>query len=116
MPSIARATTPGCKATFFARSFRFRAFEKLHGLRIKRSASVISRHYARSGECPLSPCGFNRSAQHRLQFIGRRFEAQGLSRTLIESQGNRIQVTLRGAREVGSSWEVLTQQAVGVFV
>ena len=65
---------------------------------------------------PLCPCGFNRSAQHRLQFIGRRFEAQGLSRTLIESQGNRIQVTLRGAREVGSSWEVLTQQAVGVFV
>jgi hypothetical protein len=34
---------------------------------------------------------------------------------LIEPQGNRVQITLRGAREVGSSREVLTQQAIGVL-
>jgi predicted phage terminase large subunit-like protein len=35
---------------------------------------------------------------------------------LIEPQSNRIQITLRDAREVGSSRKVLTQQAVGVLV
>ena len=61
-------------------------------------------------------CAFNRSVQHRLQSIGWRLEAQGLSRTLIEPQSNRVQITLRDAREVGSSREVLTQQAIGVLV
>lgn len=61
-------------------------------------------------------CAFNRSVQHRLQSIGWRLEAQGLSRTLIEPQSNRVQITLRDAREIGSSREVLPQQAVGVLV
>ena len=64
----------------------------------------------------LYPCAFNRSVQHHLQSIGWRFEAQGLSRTLIEPQGNRVEIALGDAREVGSSREVLTQQAVGVLV
>ena len=63
-----------------------------------------------------SECAFNRSVQHRLQSIGWRLEAQGLSRTLIEPQSNRVQITLRDAREIGSSREVLPQQAVGVLV
>jgi hypothetical protein len=46
--------------------------------------------------------------QHRLESIGWRFKAQGFSRTLIEPQSNRVQITLRDAREVGSSREVLT--------
>ena len=53
---------------------------------------------------------------HRLQSIGWRLEAQGLSRTLIEPQSNRVKITLRDAREIGSSREVLPQQAVGVLV
>ena len=61
-------------------------------------------------------CAFNRSVQHRLQSIGWRLEAQGLSRTLIEPQSNRVKITLRDAREIGSSREVLPQQAVGVLV
>ena len=65
---------------------------------------------------PFTPCAFNRSVQHRLQSIGRRLEAQGLSRTLIEPQSNCVQITLRDAREIGSSREVLPQQAVGVLV
>ena len=60
--------------------------------------------------------GFNRSVQHQSQSIGRGFETQGLSRTLIEPQGDRVQVVLREAREIGSSWEILSQQAVGVLV
>jgi hypothetical protein len=64
----------------------------------------------------LLGCAFNRSAQHRLKSIGWRFEAQGLSRSLIEPQSNRVQIALRDAREVGPSREVLTQQAVGVLV
>ena len=66
--------------------------------------------------CPLWLCAFNRSVQHRLQSIGRRLEAQGLSRTLIEPQSNCVQITLRDAREIGSSREVLPQQTVGVLV
>src|SRR5262245_61917723 len=59
---------------------------------------------------------FNRSVQHQLQFIGRGFEGQGLSRALIEPQSNGIEVGLGEAREIGSSREVLSQQAVGVLV
>jgi hypothetical protein len=70
----------------------------------------------RRSEPPLWGCAFNRSVQHRLQSIGRRLEAQGLSRTLIEPQSNCVQITLRDAREIGSSQEVLPQQAVGVLV
>ena len=75
-----------------------------------------SDRYCAATECPLSKCAFNRSVQHRLQSIGWRLEAQGLSRTLIEPQSNRVQITLRDAREIGSSREVLPQQAVGVLV
>ena len=51
---------------------------------------------------------FNRSVQHQSQSIGWGFEAQGLSRALVEPQSNRVQITLRDARQVGSSREVLT--------
>src|SRR6202043_463023 len=75
-------------------------------------SDVLSARQAR----PLCPCAFNRSVQHRLQSIGWRLEAQGLSRALIEPQSNCVQITLRDAREIGSSREVLPQQAVGVLV
>src|SRR5262249_14473531 len=65
---------------------------------------------------PLYPGEFNRSVQHQLQSIGRGFEGQGLSRALIEPQSNAIEVGLGEAREIGSSREVLSQQAVGVLV
>ena len=61
----------------------------------------------------LYPGEFNRSVQHQLQSIGRGFEGQGLSRALIEPQSNAIEVGLGEAREIGSSREVLSQQAVG---
>src|SRR5262249_46803276 len=64
----------------------------------------------------LSGGEFNRSVQHQLQSIGRGFEGQGLSRALIEPQSNAIEVGLGEAREIGSSREVLSQQAVGVLV
>jgi hypothetical protein len=48
--------------------------------------------------------------------MGWRFEAQGLSRTLIEPQDEAIEVALGDTGEVGSSGEVLTQQSVGVLV
>src|SRR5262245_28567165 len=64
----------------------------------------------------LYPGEFNRSVQHQLQSIGRGFEGQGLSRALIEPQSNGIEVGLGEAREIGSSREVLSQQAVGVLV
>ena len=54
--------------------------------------------------------------QHQLQSIGRSFEGQGLSRALIEPQSNGIEVGLGEAREIGSSREVLSQQAGGVLV
>ncbi len=54
--------------------------------------------------------------QHQSQSIGWGFEAQGLSRTLIEPQGDRVEVGLGEAREIASSREVLSQQAVGVLV
>src|ERR1700681_590864 len=66
--------------------------------------------------CPLFPGEFNRSVQHQSQSIGRGFEAQGLSRALIEPQRNCVEVGLGEAREIGSSREVLSQQAVGVLV
>jgi hypothetical protein len=74
------------------------------------------RRLSRDGRRLELRCAFNRSAQHRLKSIGWRFEAQGLSRSLIEPQSNRVQIALRDAREVGPSREVLTQQAVGVLV
>ena len=55
---------------------------------------VMSRHCDCSAECLPCPCAFNRSVQHRLQSIGWRLEAQGLSRALIEPQSNRVQTTL----------------------
>ena len=51
-----------------------------------------------------------------LQSIGRGFEAQGLSRALIEPQRDPVEVGLGEAREIGSLREVLAQQAVGVLV
>ena len=65
---------------------------------------------------PVYPGDLNRSTQHQLQSIGRGFEGQGLSRALIEPQSNAIEVGLGEAREIGSSREVLSQQAVGVLV
>src|SRR5262249_41090341 len=46
----------------------------------------------------------------------RAFEAQGLSRALIEPQRNPVQVRLREAREICSPREILSQPAVGVLV
>src|SRR6266446_9641250 len=69
-----------------------------------------------SANCPISGGEFNRSVQHQLQSIGRGFEGQGLSRALIEPQSNGIEVGLGEVREIGSSREVLSQQAVGVLV
>jgi len=60
--------------------------------------------------------GFNGSLQHRVQSIGRAFEAQGLSRSLVEPQRFLVEVGLGELREVGSSREVLPQQTVGVLV
>jgi hypothetical protein len=36
--------------------------------------------------------------------------AQGLSQALIEPQSNRVEITLRDAREIGSSRKVLTSR------
>src|SRR5262249_29854566 len=77
---------------------------------------VISERNVPLRLCPLYPGEFNRSVQHQLQSIGRGFEGQGLSRALIEPQSNAIEVGLGEAREIGSSREVLSQQAVGVLV
>src|SRR6267142_428039 len=74
------------------------------------------RAMAGSRPCPETPGEFNRSVQHQLQSIGRGFEGQGLSWALIEPQSNAIEVGLGEAREIGSSREVLSQQAVGVLV
>ena len=38
--------------------------------------------------------GFNGSLQHRVQSIGGAFEAQGLSRTLVQAQGNLVEMGL----------------------
>jgi hypothetical protein len=38
--------------------------------------------------------GFNRSMQHCCQFIGRRFESQGFSRSLVQAQRNLVQIRL----------------------
>ena len=48
--------------------------------------------------------------------MGWSYEAQGFSRTLIEPQGNGVEVGLGEAREVCSSGEVLPQQAVGILI
>src|SRR5580704_6095778 len=66
--------------------------------------------------CPISRGEFNRSVQHQSQSIGWGCEAQGLSRALIEPQGDRVEVGLGEVREIGSFREVLSQQAVGVLV
>ena len=67
---------------------------------------------------PAMSCagGFNGSLQHRAQPIGRAFEAQGLSGTLVQTQGDLVEVGLGEGREVGSFREVLSQQAVGALV
>src|SRR5262245_57590477 len=49
-------------------------------------------HGGMSALSPFYPGEFNRSVQHQLQFIGRGFEGQGLSRALIEPQSNGIEV------------------------
>ena len=59
--------------------------------------------------------GFNRSMQHRAESIGGGFKAQGLSRTLIEPQGDPAQVRPRETRKLCSPREILSQQAVGVL-
>jgi hypothetical protein len=57
---------------------------------------------------PLSLSEFNRSVQHCFEFIRWGFEAQCLSRALIEPQGDRVEAGLGDAREIGSSREVLS--------
>src|ERR1700721_214390 len=72
--------------------------------------------FAMAAQCPLCPGECHCSVRHQSQSIGWGFEAQGLSRALIEPQGDRVEVGLGEAREIGSSGEVLSQQAVGVLV
>ena len=55
---------------------------------LKRPLLALSGHPTRSAPCPLLGGAFNRSVQHQSQSIGRGFEAQGLSRALIEPQRN----------------------------
>ena len=50
------------------------------------------------------------------QFTCWSLEAQSFSRALIETQRDLVQLGLRVAGKVGSLRQVLTQQAVGVFV
>src|SRR6478735_7087713 len=71
---------------------------------------ALSGHANRHTKCPLLGGAFNRSVQHQSQSIGRGFEAQGLSRALIEPQRNWVEVGLGEAREIGSSREILSQQ------
>ena len=59
-------------------------------------------------ECPLLGGGFNRSVQHRAQSICGAFEAQGLSGTLVQAQGDLIEMGLGELREIGAFGEVLT--------
>ena len=52
------------------------------------SIGALDAHPGTSAVCLLSGGAFNRSVQHQSQSIGRGFEAQGLSRALIEPQRN----------------------------
>jgi len=54
--------------------------------------------------------------QHCLEFTRRGFKAQGFSRALIEAQGYLVEMGLRVAGQVGFLREVLSQQAVGIFM
>jgi len=74
------------------------------------------RHRLTDASRQLYPGEFNRSVQHQSQSIGWGFEAQSLSRALIEPQGDRAEAGLGEAREIDFSREVLSQQAVGVLV
>jgi hypothetical protein len=44
--------------------------------------------YCAATKCPLSGGEFNWSVQHQSQSIGWGFEAEGLSRALVEPQGD----------------------------
>ena len=50
---------------------------------------------------------FNRSLQHFSKFIGRRGEAQGLPGTLVQAQGDAVQIRLGVNGQVPSLGEVL---------
>ena len=51
-----------------------------------------------------------------LEFTSWSFNVQSLARSLIEAQGYFVEVDLRVAGQVGFPGEVLSQQAVGIFV
>ena len=59
------------------------------------------------------------STRHRntlAEPISWRFVFQGFPRSLIQLSGHSIQLSLGVNRQIGSFWEVLPQQAIGVFI
>jgi NADPH-dependent 2,4-dienoyl-CoA reductase/sulfur reductase-like enzyme len=65
---------------------------------------------------PLPSGGFNRSWQHLTEPIGGCFEVQCFSGSLIEAQGNGVELSLRDICQVSVSREVLPEKTVGIFV
>ena len=66
-------------------------FQRCHP---RRPVLAQSRHWTDLRRMSAYGGGFNGSWQHRVHSIGRAFKAQGLSRTLIEAQGNLIEIRL----------------------
>ena len=58
---------------------------------------------------PMAALGgeFNGSLQHRVHSIRGGIKAQGLSRALIEAQGDLVEIALRELRQISSFREVL---------
>src|SRR5271163_4104460 len=65
---------------------------------------------------PVSRAGSEGRRNTCAQFTRGSLEPQSFSRALIETQRDLVQLGLRVAGKVGSLRQVLTQQAVGVFV
>src|SRR5580698_5627103 len=66
--------------------------------------------------CPVTRAGSEGRRNTCAQFTRWSLKAQSFSRALIETQRDLVQLGLRVAGEVGSLRQVLSQQAVGVFV
>ena len=52
---------------------------------MKKAKDEMRRAYKRSDFSKLERCGFNRSLQHRMEFICRGLESQGLAWALVQS-------------------------------
>src|SRR5580698_10555709 len=66
--------------------------------------------------CPVTRAGSEGRRNTCAQFTRWSLKAQSFSRALIETQRDLVQLGLRVAGKVGSLRQVLSQQAVGVFV